>query len=304
MIRTNSELPITLLNDCNEKLNDFDFVLFHLYTTEPEYKKYFDEMREKHPERRMIFDNSAYEFFVKGQELDLDAYEKAIIELNPDYYILPDTLMDKDKTVLDVLKFKTNHQRNIEKYFSEIEDADRVVGELFPQPIAVVQGNTVEEFNSCLTTLFNMGYTNIAIPFHNTFLKEEIDECDGDIAYEFATAGYNICTEDVRYAMGRCMWMKHWGLDILAPDGKPQYTLLHFLGSHCPAEKKYLKTLFSKNSPVSMDTGYPVKLAIEGEVLGLEKAKPKTIIDDFMLEEFDLHTQRLIEYNVNIFRNY
>lgn len=297
MIKTNSELPIALLNRWNEKLNDFDFVLFHLYVSEPEYKKYFDQMRETHPERKMIFDNSAYEFFVKGEKLDLDKYAEAIIELNPDYYILPDTLMDKTKTVQDVLKFRVNQQRHIETLFEKM-------GEPTPQPIAVVQGNTIDEFNTCLFLLLNMGYTNIALPFHNSFFKEEFDECDGDIAYEFATAGYNICTEDVRYAMGRCMWMKNYGLNILSPDGKPRYTILHFLGSHCPAEKKYLKTLFSENSQVSMDTGYPVKLAIEGGILGEEKAKPKTIIDDFMHDDFSLIEQKFIADNVNIFKNY
>ena len=109
MIKTNSELPITLLNKYNEKLNDFDFVLFHLYISEPEYKQYFDDLRKRHPERRMIFDNSAYEFFVKGEKLDLDKYEKMIIELNPDYYILPDTLMDKEKTMMDIIKFQNIH---------------------------------------------------------------------------------------------------------------------------------------------------------------------------------------------------
>ena len=297
MIKTNSELPITLLNSHNETLNDFDFVLFHLYVSEPGYRKYFDQMREQHPERMMIFDNSAYEFFVKGEELDLNEYEKAIIELNPDYYILPDTLMNKEKTIIDVFKFNNIHQKNIESYFEQI-------CEPAPQPIAVVQGNTIDEFNSCLTALFNMGYTNIAIPFHNTFLKDEIGECDWDISVEFADVGYDVCTEDVRYAMGRCMWMKHWGLDLLAPDGRPHYTMLHFLGSHCPAEKKYLKKLFSPNSKVSMDTGYPVKLAIEGKVLGEEDAKPKTIIDDFMHDEFSEDEQKLIADNVNTFKNY
>ena len=297
MIKINSELPITLLDKYNEKLNDFDFVLFHLYVSEPKYKKYFDDMRESHPERRMILDNSAYEFFVKGEELDLDEYAKAIIKLNPDYYILPDTLMDKEKTIQDVLRFEKNQRREIEEYFKNIDEGA-------PQPIAVVQGNSIDEFNRCLVVLMNMGYTNIAIPFHNTFLKDEIVECDGDMAYEFATAGYNICTDDVRYATGRCMWMKHYGLNILSPDGKPRYNLLHFLGSHCPAEKKYLNTLFSPYSNVSMDTGYPVKLAIEGEVLGTEMEKPKTIIDDFMHDEFSSEKQKLIENNINTCKNY
>ena len=227
----------------------------------------------------------------------MDLYEKAIIDLKPDFYILPDVLMDKEKTIINTLKFQESHQKNIEKYFADHNHPA-------PQPLAVAQGNTIDEFNACLFILLNMGYNNIAIPFHNSFFKEEINECDSDIAYEFATAGYNFCTEDVRYAMGRCMWIKHWGLNILAPDGNPRYNMLHFLGSHCPAEKKYLKTLFSQSSKVSMDTGYPVKCAIEGKVLGQEKEKPNIIIDDFMLDEFSMTEQRLIEDNVNTFRSY
>lgn len=297
MVKINSELPITLLNKWNEKLNDFDFVLFHLYISEPEYKKYFDNLRKNHPERMMIFDNSAYEFFIKGQELNLDLYEKAIIELNPDYYILPDTLMNKEKTISNVLKFKQKHQKNIEKYFEDCEWGS-------PQPIAVVQGNTIEEFNVCLATLFNMEYTNIAIPFHNSFLKNEIIDCDGDIAYEFASHGYNTCTDDVRYAMGRCMWMKHYGTKMLMDGDKKRYNMIHFLGSHCPAEKSYLKTLFDNDDRISMDTGYPVKLAIEGIELGKESAKPNTIIDDFMHNKFAKKDESLIANNINIFKNY
>ena len=298
MIKTNSELPITLLDEWNEKLNDFDFVLFHLYISEPTYKEYFDRMRESHPERKMILDNSAYEFFVKGQELDLDAYEKAIIELNPDYYLLPDVLMNKEKTILNSILFQEKHQANIEKYFKEI-------GESVPQPIAVPQGVTIDEFNKCLYILLSVGYKNIAIPFHNSFFKDEWNHYDDDIVKRFKEAGYVTRTDDVRYAIGRCMWMKYWGLDILCPGGgRPRYSMLHFLGSHCPAEKKYLKTLFSKKSAVSMDTGYPVKLAIEGETLGTELKKPSTIIDDFMHKEFSEDETKLIVDNVNIFRKY
>lgn len=298
MIKTNSELPITLLNEYNESLNDFDFVLFHLYISEPEYKKYFDDMRENHPERRLILDNSAYEFFVKGEELDLDAYEKAIIELNPDFYVLPDTLMDKNRTIMDVMKFKANHQRNIEQYFENI-------GESAPQPIAVVQGNSIPEFNACVFLLFNMGYKNISIPFHNGFFKDEILIHEEEIKNIFKEAGYDEMTEDVLYAMGRCMWMKLWGQYILFEiDGTPRFNLLHFLGSHCPVEKKYFNELLKDVENVSMDTGYPVKLAIEGEVLGTEKAKPKTIIDDFMHDKFSKKKKNLIESNVNIFKNY
>ena len=53
-----------------------------------------------------------------------------------------------------------------------------------------------------------------------------------------------------------------------------------------------------------MDTGYPVKCAIEGIELGKEKKKPNIIIDDFLNEELSKFTKDLIEKNVNKFKNY
>ena len=297
MIKTNSELPLTLLESHNVELNDYDFVLFHLYLSNPSYRAYFDDLRVTHPERMMILDNSAYEFYVKGETLDLDLFTKAIIELNPDYYILPDTLMDKKQTLRDTMIFRSTHQRFIENSFEYFNMEP-------PQPIAVAQGNTIEEFNDCLTELLYMGYKNIALPFHNRFFKEEFFECEGPIAYEFAKNGYNYCTEDVRYAMGRCEWLAIHGTDLLFDGDKPRFDRLHFLGSHCPAEKAFYSIFFCGMDNVSMDTGYPVKLAIQGEVLGKEKEKPNIIIDDFMENEIDPATVQLIEDNVNKFREY
>jgi uncharacterized protein (UPF0333 family) len=47
-----------------------------------------------------------------------------------------------------------------------------------------------------------------------------------------------------------------------------------------------------------MDTGYPVKLAIVGQVLGNEKEKPNIIIDEFYEEELPTETKILIESNI------
>ena len=97
-MKINSELPLCML-PFNNELNEYDFVLFHLYKTNQKYKNYYLEQRRLYPDRLMIFDNSAYEFYVKGEQLNLEEYFKAIMELKPDMYILPDVLMDSQKTV-------------------------------------------------------------------------------------------------------------------------------------------------------------------------------------------------------------
>ena len=104
MIKINSEIPLCLLNE-NNRLNEYDFVLFHLYKTNEKYREYFLNQRKENPDRLMIFDNSAYEFFIKNETLDMGEFYKAIIELNPDYYILPDTLMNMAKTIIDTKSF-------------------------------------------------------------------------------------------------------------------------------------------------------------------------------------------------------
>jgi hypothetical protein len=51
----------------------------------------------------------------------------------------------------------------------------------------------------------------------------------------------------------------------------------------------------------TMDTGYPVKCAIEGYKLFKEPHKPNIIIDDFLNK--DLDCKELIADNVLIFKN-
>ena len=81
-MRTNCELPLCMLDENNE-LNDLDFVLFHLIKTNPTYRQWVYDQRRLHPERTMILDNSAYEFFVKGETLDLDEYVELVNDLQP-----------------------------------------------------------------------------------------------------------------------------------------------------------------------------------------------------------------------------
>ena len=93
-MQINSELPIELL--CyNNEYNEYDFVLFHLMEHSV-YKNYFIYQRILHPDRLMILDNSAYEYFIKGEQLDIQKFIEVINVLKPDYYILPDKLMDKE----------------------------------------------------------------------------------------------------------------------------------------------------------------------------------------------------------------
>jgi hypothetical protein len=274
MIKTNSELPLCMLHQ-NIDLNSYDFVLFHLYKENEQYRNYYKSLRKTFTERLMIFDNSAYEFFVKGETLDLTEYYNAIIDLKPDYYILPDVLMDYSKTMSGVKRFLC------------LCNTDEMK-ECGSKPLAVAQGNMEIELQSALTDYLNLGIDAVAIPFHNSFFKEM--EVDDDIYWDFCEE-FGGDNEDARYAMGRVQFMRN-NEDLLK-----RFNHVHLLGSHQPFEKKYYKQWDT------MDTGYPVKCALEGVELGKDFEKPNIIIDDFLDKDLDDQTRLLIGSNVLTFKN-
>lgn len=270
----NSELPLTQLHR-NLELNEYDFVLFHLYEKFPEYKKYYQELRQTHPERLMIFDNSAYEYFIQDKELDLHAFAEAIMELKPNYYILPDVLMDQKKTLSGVNEFLCKYAPGLSG---------------ISQSLAVAQGNTPQELFNCLLKYFEWDIKAVALPFHNSFYinyaltqAEKIVDDWKDI--------FGTITKDMYYAIGRIQFVK----DIRYMLNEFEH--IHLLGSHNPYEKVYYSNVDT------MDTGYPVKCAIMGYELFKENSKPDIIIDDFMTKELTPSQRALIDTNINIFKN-
>lgn len=284
-IKTNCELPLCLMEKNNE-LNNYDFVLFHLYKENKQYKEYFLNQREQNPDRLMILDNSAYEFYVKGEILNLYEFYCAIVELKPDIYILPDTLMNKQKTLEDTKSFYKEYGLNI-------------VLKARSLPMAVLQGNTPEELLECAKEYEDMGISHIAIPFHNKFfldLGNEIDEV-GRMAF-CKWHGMNP-TLDTHYAMGRVVFLHKYLYDLSC------FNHIHLLGSHDPYEKAIygMWRVQMKDGIMTMDTGYPVKCGIQGIMLGREKSKPDVIIDEFLEDDLSEKVRDCIEMNVKIFRD-
>lgn len=279
MIKINSELPNCMLG-YNNHLNEYDFVLFHLYTTNKDYKDYYLKQRQLYPRRFMIFDNSAYEFYVKGETLNLTEFYEAICELQPDVYILPDVLMNKEETLKGVTEFLDNFSLGI-----------TMNTKTTPKPLAVAQGNSSADLLDCLEKYKALGITHIALPFHNSFFKEMSVRVPGYIQQPFVDKYGIVLTEDHMYAMGRVKFVRAH-MDLLK-----SFEHVHFLGSHCPLEKVFYKDFHT------MDTGYPVKCAVKGDRLFKEIGKPDVIIDEFLDINLPSATQKLIKSNVLAFRN-
>lgn len=331
-ININCELPLGMLKTHNTKLNDMDFVLFHLFQHYPDsYGKYYLDLRKSknNSGRIMILDNSAYEFYIKGEELDWDAYINTIYKLKPDYFILPDTLMNYQKTIEETTLFLTIDYANEIK---ELKEKYNI------QPMAVLQGNSTLDFLNCIMSYADLGIKSIAIPFHNSFLADDygkLSDIDwGSFSKYNLDLPKNQKTEKVEsenrkemdgstkivdklvdkldnnYARGRINWIHRYYHFL-----NRFFDYIHLLGSHNPGEINFYKDL-KKNSSgdlliSSMDTGYPVKLAVDSYLkssgkkivkLGTEKQKPEIIIDEFFDKKLDAKVIKGIEDNVEIFR--
>lgn len=274
----NCELPNKMLQQ-NAYLNDYDFVLFHLYSTDKTYREYYQGMRKYRPGRLMILDNSAYEFFIKGDELDVDGYMTAIQELQPDMFLLPDVLMNRKETILGSQSF-------ILKWKSQVKGCPS-------QPMAVLQGNTAAELIECAKDYKEMGIDRIAVPFHNSFFTTYSDGED-HLRNDWRLHTGCISTDD-EYALGRVVFLRNYQHVL------KKFQHVHLLGSHKPIEKFYEHDFdFIK----TMDTGYPVKCGIAGYELGKEPQKPDVIIDDFLNEDISVETQKLISHNIQTFKQY
>lgn len=325
-ISTNCELPLCMLKEWNTTLNDMDFVLYHLYLHHKDtYGKYFLAERKKEIKMRenkanfgrangryriMILDNSAYEFYVKGESIDFDAYMKCVQELKPDYFILPDTLMNKNKTLEDTKAFL-----NID-YVNEIKELREKYN---VQPMGVLQGNSIQEMLDCIQEYSDLGIQAIAIPFHNSFFADELGQTKNidwpdfeknNLALPKITQKVELINDgengeprehlverlDNNYARGRIHFI-HRYRHLL----KMAFKYIHLLGSHNPLEIRYYKDLKLIDS---FDTGYPVKLAIEKPktILGTEKSKPDIIIDEFFDKKLKEEQIKSIIKNIEVFK--
>lgn len=273
MIKINCELPLTMM-DKNIELNDYDFVLFHLYEDSVTYKEYYLNLRKTHPEREMILDCSAYEYFIKKQSLPIEKYYKVILELQPDYYIMPDTLMDQNKTLDDSLKFRD--------YISK--QSQQPKGE----PMYVVQGNSMLEMAGSIMLYHKWDVKNIAIPFHNSFFKE--------VPNYYIENRWRLklgrLTEDMKYALGRIEMVNEFKCMLQF------FNRVHLLGSHFPLEKPW----YPSNIIYSMDTGCPVKAGYMGiDILNCCE-KPDIVIDDFFRTVFTEEQKKLVIDNIKQFK--
>ena len=86
MIKIAHEAPKAIFGKMQE-LTDYDYALVHLFEEDPEYLQQFKEAKENG--REIILDNSIFEL---EEAFDAEKFAGWVLELKPDWYIVPDAL--------------------------------------------------------------------------------------------------------------------------------------------------------------------------------------------------------------------
>lgn len=259
MFKISCEVPICLLEN-SKQFNDYDYALYHLIDKYKKYKEFY-----KNSSREVILDNSAYEFFIKKEELNIDKFAECVQEINPSYFIIPDKLNDYKSTI---------------SYFEEW-----VVKYSFikNKKIGVVQGDNLIEFVNCYN-----------------FIKDKVDKIAISFGYNFLpslvpNAFKNFYNKYQLYALGRLNLLVFLESNNIIDKNK----LHHLLGSYLPYEYTYYKS--SKyNFIESIDTSFPVKSGYHLKKINMnwEDKKEEILIDDFIDKNLSEEQKFIILYNI------
>lgn len=258
-IKVSHEVPIKLL-DFSRNFNDYDYCLVHLLDQKPEYKRYYQS--SKLYDRELLLDNSIFEL---GKAFDSDKFAEKVVEIEPTYYIVPDSLQNCDETV--------NNFKNFTKEYTDLPGLK----------IGVVQGNTWQELKYCYQFM-NEHADYIAISFDYSYYLTTGESATNN-KLEYWCSGRQRLIEQLMYAG---IWN----------NKKPH----HLLG--CSLAKEF-KAYFGQSSIRSVDTSNPIVAALHGLKyngdLGL-KTKPSTKLADLIDSEVSDDAKALVDYNVGAFK--
>jgi hypothetical protein len=252
------EAPISIIRDV-QAITDYDYCLVHLLEEQPEYLKFFKESKQKG--RKVLLDNSIFEL---GEAFHADKFAQWVQELNPDEYIIPDSLENTDKTLFNALSWNNKYNT------------------LPGKKIGVIQGKTYNDLKNCYKALdkeFNVD--KIAISFDYSFYNNLIPHPNKLISW----------------MLGRVALISMLRNDGIINESKPH----HLLGASLPWEFTYYREGFEFIE--SLDTSSPVVSGIEGIMysdMGIWE-KPKTKL--FTIIDKEVENLYYVNYNIQKFRH-
>ena len=151
MIKIAHESPKSIFNQV-QNVTDYDYALVHLFEEDPEYLQQFKEAKEKG--REIILDNSIFEL---EEAFDAEKFAGWVLELRPDWYIVPDALEDAKKTCSQMAAWNIKYK------------------DLPGKKIGVVQGKTYKQINTCYEYMDKTANVDmIAISFDYSYYVQSV----------------------------------------------------------------------------------------------------------------------------------
>lgn len=232
-------------------INDYLFILLHRYIEDSTYRSIVDNY-----DGVTILDNSCFEL---GVALSNNLIVDYVKQIKPDVFVLPDVLGNMADTIDRSSRFLAEYPG------------------LESRAMAVIQGNTKEEFKECYKW-FDENYPNLAmigIPFCFNW-------------------GFEQKLNPIEHAMERVNL-----IDYLLKEGIINREIRHhLLGTWNVIEFGYYKEY---DWVYSIDTSNPIAAAIDGDRYPIS-GKPKIKFDEFVdLDLTDLQISDIM-YNVKRFR--
>lgn len=264
-MKISHECPRVMLEESRE-WNDFCYALVHKFQDDKEYLEFYKESLKQG--RIVYLDNSLFELEEMFDHDEFAQWVKELGSINPDnfYYIIPDSLEEKDMTINSLKMFTENHKN------------------LPGKSIGVVQGKTYDEIKECYR-----------------FMSENADT----IAISFDYSYYVKTRPDERNKFFSWMCGRQELIDKLITEGVWNHDKEHhLLGCGLPQEFKHYKNIKSivscdTSNPIVMGLlGYRYD-----DLCGLDFKESIKLVDLFeaKLDEKQLEN---IHHNIKIFKSF
>jgi nitrate reductase NapAB chaperone NapD len=255
-IRIAHEAPKSIFKEV-EEVTDYSYALVHLFVEDPEYLALFKQAKEDG--REIILDNSIFEL---EEAFDAEKFAGWVLELRPDWYIVPDALEDAKKTCSQMAEWNMRYK------------------DLPGKKIGVVQGKTYEQIKSCYEYMDKIANVDmIAISFD----------------YSYYTESFPHPNKLVSWAMGRAKLLGDLLRDGIINTNKKH----HLLGCSLPQE---FSLYSQYDWIYSLDTSNPVVHGIKGIEYREDGLWSKESQKLFELINHKVKDTNIILYNINKFK--
>lgn len=263
---------------------DYDYCLVHRYLEDKDYRRYMKESQVR--SRTLVLDNSVYEL---KNAFSGDEYAKAIEDLGPTYYLLPDTFNDLYRNIETQLEFYNKYSKDLPGI-----------------PMSALQGETSSELVESFKILSHELPEDVrfALPFGSAAFDNANNK--DPMMYNSLIFGYT----PMRMAVNRKKFLRLYNNVLRSRD-------FHLLGCKSIMEYDIWDDDYDKSFIKSTDTSLPVAYTLQtnlkfddqNQYMSIGEScismdphffKPEYLIDKHFHDE--VFSTSNLDYNIDFFR--